>query len=389
MKVLWVAAGILLDAVILVADMSYAATTDSGYQLSEASSSWDGTAGSRLKAPTVDYDYTYGDESSVTYTLPWSFPFYGKTYSRITADTNGNIWFTSTGSAHSHNLASTGRGPVITAWNNDLSSYFYGGVYVQHKTNPERVVIEWQTETYTDEGEYRPNQFEILLYQDGVIRFDYNSFDPSVGKDFGSGVSTGDGTSFLSITENFGRSFTLAGRSFLFSPLQRLFQVNIGGTGSGSVTSEPQGIACNASCSANFFGGSQVFLSAQPAEYSIFDGWSDGPCSGIGACEVTMVGDILTNATFTYDAAHQTRIDGGTSVYFPSLQAAYDAAVDGTAIKLWGVTFNENLSCGRPVTVKIEGGFDASYSGTFGETVVNGSVTIVDGTVVIDGLAIR
>ena len=389
MKVLLVAAGILLNAVILVADMSYAATADSGYQLSEASSSWDGTDASRLKAPTADYDYTYGDESSVTYALPWSFSFYGTAYSQITADTNGNIWLISTGSAHSYNLSSTGRGPVIAAWNNDLSSYFYGGVYVQHKTNPERVVIEWQTETYTDEGEYRPNRFEILLYQDGGIRFDYNSFDPSVGKDFGSGISAGDGTSHLGISENFGNAFTLAGRSFLFSPLQRLLQVNIGGTGSGSVTSEPQGIACNASCSANFLGGSQVSLSAQAAEYSVFDGWSDGPCSGIGVCQVTMVEDVSTNAAFTYDVAHQTRIDGDTSVYFPSLQAAYNAAMDGTTIKLWGVIFNENLICGRPVTVQIEGGFDSGYSGTVGETVVNGSVAIVDGTVVIDGLTIR
>uniref|UniRef100_A0A831U6Y1 Choice-of-anchor D domain-containing protein n=1 Tax=Geobacter metallireducens TaxID=28232 RepID=A0A831U6Y1_GEOME len=222
-------AGIVLAFIVMLCALVLPATgvlaaTDGYYQLSEVSQpAWDSTYASRTKAPTADYDYTYGDESSVTYTLPWSFSFYGQSYTQITADTNGNIWFAATGSAHSFDLATTGRGPVIAAWNNDLSSYFNGGVFIQHKTNPERVVIEWQAETYSDEGTGRPNRFAVVLFPNGTIRTDYGAFSPTVGKDFGSGISRGDGTASLSLTTTYGNAFSLAGRSFLFASGSKIY----------------------------------------------------------------------------------------------------------------------------------------------------------------------
>jgi len=205
---------LLLAIVLLLPLPSAFAATDGTYQLFQIQTSWDGTQANRLTAQTSDYTYTYGDEGSVTYNLPWPFTFYGHVYSQITADTNGNIWFGATGSAHSFNLQNTGRGPVIAAWNNDLSSAFYGGVFVQHKTSPERVVVEWRAETYTDEGSHRPNRFEAVIYQNGSIRLDYGTFTLSTLKDFGSGISTGNGTSHLSLSTSFGSPYNLVGRSY-------------------------------------------------------------------------------------------------------------------------------------------------------------------------------
>jgi hypothetical protein len=195
------------------------AATDGIYTLTETAATWDGTAVDRLKATSNDYNYSYGDESSVTYPLPWNFSFYGQNYAQITADTNGNIWFSATDSAHSFNLAANGRGPVIAVWNNDLSSYLYGGVFIQHLSNPERVVVEWQTETYTDEGFHLPNRFEAVLYQNGSIRLNYGSFTPSTFKDFGSGISRDNGTNFINLSNSFGNPFSLAGRSFGIGPV--------------------------------------------------------------------------------------------------------------------------------------------------------------------------
>ena len=208
---------ILALNVLLTWSLPLFAATDGIYQSAETTVAWDGTYANRLRAPTADYDYAYGDESSVSYTLPWAFTFYGQSYTSINADTNGNIWFGATGSAHSINLGNTGRGPVISAWNNDLSSQFYGGVFAQHKTSPERVVVEWQAETYTDEGSWRLNDFEAVLYPSGAIRFDYKNFNPSTLKDFGSGISASDGAHFISLTGEFGNVHTLAGRSFSFA----------------------------------------------------------------------------------------------------------------------------------------------------------------------------
>lgn len=194
------------------------AATDGFYSLSEVPQVWDGTDANRLKAVSADYGYTYGDESAFTYTLPWTFLFYGQSFNQINVDTNGNIWFAAAGGAsHSFNLAATGRGPVISAWNNDLSSYYYGGAFVQHKTDPERVVIEWQAETYTEEGYSRINDCEVVIFPSGTIRYDYKTFSSQFGADFGTGISNGDGVRSLSVSASYGAPFNLSGRSFSFA----------------------------------------------------------------------------------------------------------------------------------------------------------------------------
>lgn len=208
-------AALFIMGLLLLPCSAALAATDGFYQLAEVAAHWDGTDASRTKSPTSDYDYTYGDESSLIYNLPWSFHFYGQSFTQINVDTNGNIWFGAPGSTHSFILANTGRGGVISAWNQDLSSYYYGGVFVEHMTDPERVVIEWQTETYTDEGFYLPNNFEVVLFPNGTIRYDYKTFSAQDANDGGSGISRGNGVNFINLSETYGGANTLAGRSFL------------------------------------------------------------------------------------------------------------------------------------------------------------------------------
>lgn len=204
----------LILSLALIIPTAHAAT-DGTHNLYPVQTAWDGTAQDRTTAPTADYDYSYGDEGSVTYTLPWSFTFYGTAYTQITADTNGNIWFAATDSAHSFNLADTGgRGPVIAAWNADLSSYFYGGVFIQHKTDPERVVVEWLSETYTEESTHIPNRFETILYQNGSIRIDYAAIAGTTAEDFGSGISKGDNTAYINLTTQYGSPFAQTDSSY-------------------------------------------------------------------------------------------------------------------------------------------------------------------------------
>lgn len=352
-----------------------------------SSATWDGTYANRLKPQTDDYKYTHGDEASLIYNLPWPFTFYGQTYSQnspITIDTNGNIWFTATGSAHSFSLANSGRGPVIAAWNNDLSSYFHGGVFVQRKTNPDRVVVEWWTPTYTDEGEQRMNNFEAVLFPNGNIRFDYKTFDTSNGRDYGSGISDGAGNS-LSLAQ----VPTLAGHSYTFTELPPFLSVFFSGSGEGTVTSTPAGLNCTADCSASFPPGTGVSLHAEPSQYSLFTGWTNGVCSGTGDCSLTMDGDPYATAQFTRDTAHYVRIDGGSTGYYPSIQAAYNAASNDDTVKLWALTYSEALLCNRPISITFRGGYDSGYTGIVGEIVLNGTLTISDGTVIADGLSIR
>lgn len=192
---------------------------DPYYQLSSTTYTWDGTAGNRLATETATSKFDYGDEVAVSFTLPWNFRFYGQNYTRITADTNGNIWLgTAIPSPLPNSFALASTGPVISVWNNDLSSYYDGGVFIESKPSvfPTRVVVHWRTETFVDAGFGRSNEFEAVLFANGTIRFDYKTFDPQASGDFGSGISKGTGP--VLPLNGYGVITTLGQRSFTYVP---------------------------------------------------------------------------------------------------------------------------------------------------------------------------
>lgn len=386
---------LLLSLIIIVAPSLLFAATDDIYQLSEVTSSatWDGTDAVLPQTPTADYDAVLGDDTSLTYTLPASFSgftFYRQLYNQITVDTNGNIWFSYSGSAYSFSLPTAGKGPVISAWNNDLSSYAAGGVFIQHKTSPERVVIEWQTETFTDEGSTLLNDFEVVLFADGRIRIDYKDFSAADAKDFGSGISKDDGTHYLGVTDNYSYVHNLAGRYFQFIDVSQLPSNNLSlvfsGTGQGTVTSTPPGIVCNTNCYSPFPTGTQITLHPEPSQYSFFTGWTNGVCSGTADCLLTLNADTSVTSEFEYDAAHQVQLNGG---YYSTIQGAYNAASSTEVIKLWATIYNESLLCDRPVEITFQGGYDSGYTSITGEALLNGTLSIIDGAVIADGLSIK
>jgi len=76
-----------------------------------------------------------------------------------------------------------------------------------------------------------------------------------------------------------------------------LLSVTKTGTGSGTVSSSPSGIACGNSCSAGFSQGDSVELTATPDKGMYFGGWS-GACTGTGKCVVKMDSAKSVTATF-------------------------------------------------------------------------------------------
>ncbi len=69
------------------------------------------------------------------------------------------------------------------------------------------------------------------------------------------------------------------------------------GTGSGKVTSSPNGVTCGKTCSHRFPYQSVVKLSATPSSRSHFVGWL-GACKGKGTCTVRMKSAVLVKALF-------------------------------------------------------------------------------------------
>ena len=91
--------------------------------------------------------------------------------------------------------------------------------------------------------------------------------------------------------------------SAIFNPLTTTLAVSTSGTGTGTVTSVPGGIACPSACSAPFASGTIVALTATPnAATSTFAGWSGG-CSGSGPCLVTMPVAQTITASFALKGA--------------------------------------------------------------------------------------
>jgi hypothetical protein len=82
-----------------------------------------------------------------------------------------------------------------------------------------------------------------------------------------------------------------------FNLIQRSLTVSKLGSGAGSVSSSPAGIACGADCSETYSDATVVTLTASADAGSAFSGWS-GACSGAGACEVTMSADKAVSARF-------------------------------------------------------------------------------------------
>ena len=78
-----------------------------------------------------------------------------------------------------------------------------------------------------------------------------------------------------------------------------LYSLTVNKDGSGTVTSDPAGIDCGATCSYDFNKNTFVTLTAVPAIDFIFTGWSGAGCSGAGACVVTMTAAKSVTATFT------------------------------------------------------------------------------------------
>jgi gamma-glutamyltranspeptidase len=105
--------------------------------------------------------------------------------------------------------------------------------------------------------------------------------DPETGEQFGGADSRREGTVIK--LPRAAVTYTLT--------------VDADGTGSGTVSSEPAGIACGAECLEIFDKDAVITLTAVPDENSEFAGWG-GACSGTESCTVTMSQSHYVTATF-------------------------------------------------------------------------------------------
>ncbi len=122
-----------------------------------------------------------GDDQSTSVALPFSFPFYGGNYSTAYISTNGHINFAGLNSTYSNTSLPNSSVPnlVIYPYWDDLYVDSAAGVWSETLgTAPNRTfVIEYRNvRFFSGTGNV---DFEVLLGEDGTIRFQYKALDSS------------------------------------------------------------------------------------------------------------------------------------------------------------------------------------------------------------------
>jgi uncharacterized repeat protein (TIGR02543 family) len=118
---------------------------------------------------------------------------------------------------------------------------------------------------------------------------------PAAGSVFAGWAGGCTGTGACTVTLNAAQNVTA---TFNAVPVTFPLAVTKNGTGTGTVTSNPAGIDCGPTCTANFPSGTNVILTAAAAAGSTFAGWAGAGCTGTGACTVPMTAAQNVTATF-------------------------------------------------------------------------------------------
>jgi hypothetical protein len=136
----------------------------------------------------------------------------------------------------------------------------------------------------------------------------------------------------------------------------------------GTVTSNPAGINCGSTCTANYDSGKLVTLTAVANSGYTFTSWSGGGCSGIGTCTVTM--NAATSVTANYS----------TTVVYSLIVSTSDTGT-GTVTSSDGIincgsTCSANFSSGTSVTLTASANSGNTFSGWSGACAGTGTCIV-------------
>jgi hypothetical protein len=185
---------------------------------------------------------------------------------------------------------------------------------------------------------------------------------PSPGSQFigWGGACTGTGT--CQLTSNLPEDISVTATFDLLPP--QTLTVSKTGNGSGTVNSNPAGIACGATCNNTFAATSTVTLTPTSANGSSFTGWS-GDCTGMGMCQVTMNAARNVTATFSLQSFTLNVGMAGTGV----------GTVTGTGINCPGTCSVSNLY-GTMLTLTGSPAVESSFAGWSGACTGTGTCQV-------------
>jgi len=132
--------------------------------------------------------------------------------------------------------------------------------------------------------------------------------------------------------------------------------------------------------------------------FYIFTGLNSGvytitPSSTVITFSPTYITATINNADVTgqnfFVCQSPVRIEGSPPAYYSTLQSAYNAAVDGDIIKSQDIVYTEDLFININKSIAMDGGYDCGYTRATGKTIINGTMTISDGTLTIENFVLQ
>ena len=173
---------------------------DTAGESTHSSSQWQVTESSNFVDDSLQVTIS-GDDEYIVYTLPFTFPFFGRSITSISVNTNGLIELLEDGeSCHEcDDYGTHGYGDhmnnidAVFASNDDLEMVDgYLNVYDQIS----HIMIEWFGSTFNDwDSTNKPIHFQVEIHPDGRIKWNFSRMD-FLGSDFDmySGVYPRGGT---------------------------------------------------------------------------------------------------------------------------------------------------------------------------------------------------
>ena len=140
----------------------------------------------------------------------------------------------------------------------------------------------------------------------------------------------------------------------------------------------------------NMFAGNPLYTGG----YTLVDvglaPYADGGCHTLSFQGTTFASSLPTDI-FVDDVAIQcpATVKVGATPY-GTVQAAMDAAGDGSEITSTAYLFTENLQFTQPGTVTLKGGYNCAFTQNTGYTTINGGLTVSGtGTLILENVIIR